>query len=189
MVVGIYYSPEFRTHEDQVWKKGDRWDFPIGPASVSLFDRAIPLVFERVIPVQGRPPLGGATDIQAVIEPRIESFDFGLPWLKTGTYSAEISYRIILYNQTGDSVVSWVVHGIGEKRGQIGFEFARWPGEAADLAMQDAMRKFLEEFAGLPEVRVWLRRLTNQQVTAEAAKLEARAKEIRAIHKQKNPAK
>lgn len=162
-VVGIYYSPEFRVHEEKVWKKGDRWDFPLGTSSVRLFDQAIPLVFEKAIPVQGRPPLGAAPDLGAVIEPRIEAFDFQLPWLKTSTYSAEISYRIILYNRAGDSVVSWVVKGAGEKAGQVGFEFARWPGEAADLAMRDAVQKFVDGFAEIPEIKAWLQRTAGRQ--------------------------
>jgi len=163
IVAGIYYSPEFRVHEEKVWKKGDRWDFPLGTSSVSLFDQAIPLLFENAMPVQVRPPLPVAPDLGGVIEPRIEAFDFQLPWLKTSVYSAEISYRIILYNRAGDSVVSWVVKGVGEKPGQVGFEFARWPGEAADLAMRDAVQKFVDGFAEVPEVKAWLQRSDGRQ--------------------------
>jgi hypothetical protein len=162
-VYGIYYSPEFRDHEEKLWKKGDRWDFPLGPSSVSAFDQAIPLVFEKTLPVKGRIPLDDGSTIQAVIEPRLEGFDFQLPWLKTGTYSSEISYRIILYDKKGVAAVSWVVGGVGEVNGQFGFEFARWPGESADRAVHDAVRKFAEGFANLPDVQLWLRKSVHGQ--------------------------
>jgi hypothetical protein len=163
--IGVYYSQEFRTYEHNGARMGDRWIFPLGPASVDLFDRALPILFERVLPVATRPPLAeGTPRPAAIIEPRIEDFDFSLPFLKTGTYTAEITYRMTLYAPNGETVASWAVKGIGIKSGEFGFEFSRWPGEAADLAMQDAARKLIEEFRDVPEVRRWLRQ-TGEPVT------------------------
>jgi hypothetical protein len=160
VAVGVYYSPEFRTHEQKIWRGGDRWDFALGEASVRLLDRAWPMIFESSPPVPSRPPMqAGQPKLAAVIEPKIEAFDFSLPFLKTGTYTAEITYRMTLYSPEGESLVSWTVRGQGAKSGQMGFEFARWPGEAADLAMQDAATKFITGFRDVPEVRAWLRRL------------------------------
>ena len=137
----------------------DRWDFALGEASVRLFDRVWPLLFESSRPVPSRPPLpADQPKLAAVIEPKIEAFDFSLPFLKSGTYTAEITYRMTLYAAEGESLVSWVVRGEGAKPGRGGFEFAQWPGEAADLAMQDATKKFVTGFRDVPEVRAWLRR-------------------------------
>src|SRR5262249_8783102 len=140
LTVGTYYSPDLRNHEEKVWKKGDRWDFPLGPATVTIFAKAAPLAFTKVVPVQTLPPFPDNSGIDAVIEPRIETFDFHLPWIKTGTYEAEISYRIILYDKSGTTIATWIVNGVGAQPGKLGFEFSRWPGEAADLAVADAMR-------------------------------------------------
>lgn len=160
VAVGIYYSLEFRTHEEKIWRSGDRWDFALGEASVRLLDRAWPMLFESSAPVPSRPPLQtGQPKLAAVIEPKIEAFDFSLPFLKTGTYTAEITYRMTLYSPEGERLVSWTVRGQGAKPGQVGFEFARWPGEAVDLAMQEATMKFVSGFRDVPEVRAWLRRL------------------------------
>lgn len=158
--VGFYYSPEFRAYQHVGSRGGDKWVFPLGEASVTLFDRAFPIIFESALPVQNLPPLeGGDMEFAAVIEPEIEGFEFDLPFLKTGTFTAEITYRFTLYSLNGDPFASWTVRGEGANRGKIGFEVARWPGEAADLAMQDAAKKFIAGFREVPEVRVWLRRV------------------------------
>lgn len=166
-VIGIYYSPEFRNHEEQLWKKGDRWDFPLGPSSVAAFDQAIPMVFEKTLPVQNRTPLADGGVVDGVVEPRLESFDFQLPWLKTGTYSSEINYRVLLYDKSGVTVASWIANGVGEINGQAGFEFARWPGESADLAVQNAMQKFVSEFAKQPDVQIWLHKSVRRVAGAD----------------------
>lgn len=159
VAVGVYYSPEFRRDERQIHRAGDRWDFAVGDASVRLLDRAWPALFETAVPVPNRPPLAPDIKVAAVIEPKIEAFDFPLPFLKTGNYTAEITYRMTLYSPDGESLVSWTVRGAAAKAGQVGFEFARWPGEAVDLAMQDAVTKMIVGFRDVPEVRSWLRRV------------------------------
>ncbi len=159
-VLGVHYTRDFKEYRHSDWRGGDRWDFDLGRASVELFDKALPALFEGVVPVASRPPLApGGPKVAAVLEPRIESFDFSLPFLKTGTYTAEITYRLTLYSPQGAQIVSWTVRGAGAKPGQMGFEFARWPGEAADLAMQEAVTRLMTGFREVPEVRGWLRGL------------------------------
>src|SRR5262245_53502585 len=102
VVVGVYYRPDFSQREDKIWRMGDRWDFPLGQASVLVLDGAWKALFEGYTPVSATPPLSaGEPRVAAVIEPSIEAFDFGLPFLKSGTYTAEITYRFKLYAPTG----------------------------------------------------------------------------------------
>jgi hypothetical protein len=158
IVVGIYYSPGFGQREDKIWRMGDRWDFPLGQASVLVLEGAWKALFEGHTPVPTLPPLpAGETKVAAVIESTIEAFDFGLPFLKSGTYTAEITYRFTLYAPEGTTLASWTVRGTGAKPGQFGFDFSRGPGEAAELAMQDAATKLAAGFRDVPEVRAWLR--------------------------------
>lgn len=160
VAVGVYYSDEFATYEHAENSFGDRWVFPLGPASRPLIDQALAALFETSVPVGGRPPLeAGQPDVVAVVEPAIEGFGFTLPFLKTGTYTAEIVYRFTLYAPNGTPFASWSVTGYGAKPGEVGFEFARWPGEAADIAMADAAHKFVAGFGDVPEVRRWLETL------------------------------
>lgn len=159
VALGVYYSPEFRAHEAKIWRMGDRWDFALGEASAKLLDRAWPYMFESVVALSSRPPVPAERKVAGVMEPKIESFDFGLPFLKTGTYTAEITYRMTLYSPEGASLASWTVRGEGAKPGQFGFDFSRGPADAADLAMQDAATRFMTGFRQIPEVRAWLRGL------------------------------
>jgi len=160
MAVGVFYRPEFRAYvyEDASTRTGEALPFPLGRASVTLFERVFSVLFETALPVQSRPPLAaGGPNLAAVIEPGIEAFHYTKPGLRSGTYTAEIAYRFTVFSPQGEEVASWNVRGSGEKAGQVGFGFGRWMGEATDLAMQNAATKFLTGFRDVPEVRRWLR--------------------------------
>lgn len=157
LAVGVFYTPQFRAYKHEGSRMGDKWIYNLGEASVNLFDKVFPTLFQEARHVQERPPIASGEDyLNAVIVPKIEAFDFSLPFLKTGIFSAEITYRFTLYSLEGDPFASWTVKGEGEKKGQFGFSFSRWPGEAADHAMEDAARKFMFGFRDEPEVRRWL---------------------------------
>lgn len=156
--VGVYYSPAFRDHIHSGKFGGDTWNFPLGNASVLLCEQSLPSLFTKTVPLTQRQPLpAGTPALDAVLEPRIEGFTFGLPMLKTGLYTAEIVYRFVLLAPDGTEIGSWTTAGSAAKPGEFGFEFARWPGEAADVAMRQAMDRFLQGFDQVPEVRRWLR--------------------------------
>ena len=156
--VGVYFSEEFRAFEHSGNRGGDTWVFPLGPASVGLFTKVFDQVFEGAETVRTLPPLGPEhSDLAAVIETRIEEFDFHIPFLKTQTFTAEITYRFVLHAASGEPVASWTVTGEGAKPGSIGFEIAKWPGQAADAALEDAAQKFARGITNEPEVRRWLR--------------------------------
>lgn len=155
--VGVYMSSDFKTHKHSDSQYGDTWVFPLGAASASLMPKAFEQAFAKTVPVDALPPSGDLPgDIAAVIEPQIQDFSFTLPFIKTGTYSSVIVYRFRMLGMEGTPFASWTVEGTGAKPGEIGFEFARWPGEAADLAMEDAAHKFIDGVAMVPEVRRWL---------------------------------
>lgn len=155
--VGVYYTPQFRSYKHEGSRMGDKWIYNLGEASVNLFDKVFPTLFQEARHVRERPPISSSDDnLTAVIVPKIEAFDFSLPFLKNGTYTAEITYRFTLYSVKGDPFASWTIKGEGEQRGQFGFSFSRWPGEAADHAMEDAARKFMLGFRDEPEVLNWL---------------------------------
>lgn len=155
--VGVYFSEEFRTFQHRGSRGGDSWIFPLGRASVDLFGAVFDQVFQSAERVDSLPPLDKEhASLAAVIEPRIEEFEFDIPFFKTQTYTASITYRFILHAANGEPVASWTVTGEGARRGEIGFEFAEWPGLAADAAMEDAAAKFTEGILNVPEVRRWL---------------------------------
>lgn len=161
VVIGVYQNPEFKIYEYKASRFGDMWIFPIGTASTDMFDRLFPMMFETTFPVDRRPPMppGQFNSLDGVIEVRFEAFDFAIPLLKNGNYTAEVSYRVILYSPGGETMISQSVKGSASIQGQFGFEFARWPGEAASLAVHDAGAKLLTTFGDAPEVKQWLKKL------------------------------
>ena len=156
--VALHFPEETTAYTWEENRYGNQYVFPLGPPSVRAIEEAASQTFTRTTRVDGLPPLpAGSAKVDAVLEARIEDFSFVLPLLKTSTYSAEIAYRFTLHSPTGAPVASWRVVGEGAQAGQIGFEYARWPGEATDLAIADAMRKFVEQIGQEPEVARWLR--------------------------------
>ena len=155
--VGLYFSQDTKTFTWKESQYGDTWVYPLGPPSVRAITEAASRTFVRTTIVDRLPPLGqGASNVDAVLEVRIEDFSFVIPLLKTSTYSAEIGYRFTLHSPAGAPVASWRVVGAGAQRGEFGFGFTKWPGKAADLAVEDAMRKFIEEIDLEFEFRNWL---------------------------------
>jgi len=160
VTVGVYYNSEFSNLEQSRAVMQHRWIVPIGQASVSLFDLALPMIFEKTVKVSTRPPYQDEKQkLVVVIEPTIEEFNFSIP-LALGSYSAELTYRFTLYSLDGTPFASWTVTGEG-KRG-VGLDYlthAAPVGEATDMAMQDAVKKFLSGIKEEPEVKSWLRRV------------------------------
>jgi hypothetical protein len=137
--VGVYYSPDFRTYEHRRVFGSHLYIAPLGEASVAMFDRIFPMVFEKVVPVADLPPfLDKQDDIVAIIEPRIEAFHFRFDFEK---YSdrCSVTYRFTVYTLQGVPVSSWTVKGKGDAS-HMGY----W--KHINLDMQDAAIKFIKGF-------------------------------------------
>ena len=85
--------------------------------------------------------------------------------MKTQNYSSEISYEFTLHDPEGRVIAIWLVEGYGAQAGQFGFELARWPGEAAALALDEAIEKFVYGLPEVPEVKRWQESLGAQQTS------------------------
>jgi len=160
LAVGIYYSPEFRNYELSHSGGPHQWVVPIGNASTKLFRQILPMVFDFVTLVEQRPPHSKPTPFSiAIIEPRIEDFDFTFPFVffPFANYTAEITYRFILYSMDGTPYTSFAITGYGERT--WGFDYlthATPIGEATEYALQDVVKKLLTDFHNIPEVKRWL---------------------------------
>lgn len=155
VAVGVHYSPEFRTYEYSRHKLV----VPIGEASVTLLDRALPMLFERVVRVSSPAPLAeGGPKLAAVIEPKIEEVELDRPpvVVSLADVTAEVSYRFTFYSPEGTPLASWKVRGIG-KPSPGWFVWKTEPfSKAMDLALEDAATKFVNGFRDVPEVGRWL---------------------------------
>lgn len=156
--VGIYYDPKFRTYEHHFSVGTTSYNFYLGKASVELFNETFPILFKSAVPVISRPPLPPVmTKVAAVIEPKIEEFKEAHPLFLIGTtFSAEITYRLTLYNLEGEQIISSTFMGQGEMPASP-FNYSRPPGKATSIAMQEAAEKFMSEFPNLPQVQQWIK--------------------------------
>jgi hypothetical protein len=167
MMIGVYYSPEFVNYE-YVHQKIHRWVLPLGQASVSLFDQVLPPVFEKYVAIERRPPFAATVqDIDAVIEPIIESYSLEFPRypMLSGDYEASITYRFLLFNIDGDPISSWSVSALARREADLQHNAAIEIGEVTDAAMRAAANKFMEGLRDRPEVREWL---DHRTLTAKA---------------------
>jgi len=161
VTVGVYYSSKFRTYQYRftVEVALEEYVIPLGKPSARLFDQISPIMFDRVIYLQHRPPLSPAeSNLDLIIEPRIEEFDIGYPAYFFQTSRTEIVYRITLYSTDGTPFASWTVTGMSEGRPDLFERSHTHFGKRSDLALQDAAKKFMTGFHNIPEVRAWLRR-------------------------------
>ncbi len=164
--VGFFISADTANYIHKENVMGDTFVFPIGEASVPRLESAFEAVFQSARPVDSLPPYDSERYRPvAVIEPRIYSFVTSIPGLKTQTYSSEISYEFTLHDMDGGVIATWLVEGYGAQSGKFGFEFARWPGEAAALALDDAIEKFVYGLPEVPEIRRWQKGLGAQQTS------------------------
>ena len=164
--VGFFISADTAGYVHKENVMGDTFVFPLGEASVPRLESAFEAVFQSARPVKSLPPFEAESyRPAAVIEPRIYSFVTSIPALKTQTYSSEIAYEFTLHDPEGRVIATWLVEGYGAQSGKFGFEFARWPGEAAALALDDAMEKFVYGLPEVPEIKRWRESLGVQQTS------------------------
>jgi hypothetical protein len=160
LTVGIYYSHEFRTYEHVrngqsssppfYIPAGLKILFPAGKNSVVLFDQAMSQLFLRVVPVSTLQ--ANSTDLAAIIEPRIEDFDFAMT-INFSYEPAYVIYRLTLYSPQGVPFASWMVTGKGANKSV--WEFDR-RGKASNRALQDGVKNVVTSFSTVPEVKAWL---------------------------------
>ena len=163
ITIGVYYSPELITQQsiEEVVKDRDRYKFDLGSESVSVFNQVFVSMFERVIPVENRPPLrADGPKVDAVIEPRIGYFRIGVvpPSQNEDEYCwVRIAYYIAVYSPDGGLLALSRIDAVGESRpdatGVKSFD------EATHFAMRDAAAQLMVNFSNEPGIQKWLQAL------------------------------
>ena len=161
VTIGVYYSPEFSTHTHEEMKEveGDtiRYKFNLGFKSALLFGQVFSSMFEKVILVEKRPPLGPVgLELAAIIEPSIEEIRIAAV-RHSDIYKHSlviITYRITLYSNSGVRLASYSVEGSGESRPSASIGTKSF-GEATHFAMRDAAAQFMAGFQDQQGVKEW----------------------------------
>jgi hypothetical protein len=123
-------------HEESVLGR-ETWTINLGSANATFFEQLFGYMFDNVI-VIGPDDDASQYTFDALIEPRIEGFEFSVPnQSKTDAFSVWIRYRMQIFDSAGNSAASWTVsaYGKSQKEGMGGSKSLQ---RAAVLAMRDA---------------------------------------------------
>ena len=136
--VALRIPAEFNhfVHEENVLGR-DSWTIDLGSSNATFFTQLFGYMFDNVI-VLG--PDDDATNysFDALVEPKIEGFEFSIPnQSKTDAFAVWIRYRMQVYDSVGNSAATWTVSAYGKSQKQ-GLGGAKSLQRAAVLAMRDA---------------------------------------------------
>lgn len=163
LVMGVYYSPEFRGYENQSTCDKSVFKYHLGPSNVMMFDHVLKGMFKETVAVSTWPPISGRqSDVDAVIEPR-------LAFAKLPTFqhlvasdcgiNASIDFTVVLHSPTGDQLTSWSVTGYGEREpdsASLIFQLDEERQAAVRAALRNAAANFIQSFEKQPGVEQWL---------------------------------
>ncbi len=128
-------------HEENVLGR-DTWTIDLGSSNATFFTQLFGYMFDNVI-VLG--PDDNAMDytFDALVEPKIEGFEFSIPnQSKTNAFAVWIRYRMEVFDSVGNSASTWTVSAYGKSQKQ-GLGGSKSLQRAAVLAMRDAAAQIL----------------------------------------------
>ncbi len=179
LTVGLQYSEEFRNYvyRDQIPGEPG-WVVIMGSANTTMFDKVLGGMFSESVPLTGSgPPPARIEDVDVIIEPELESYEFAIPteW-GTNNFTVWITYRMNMYRSDGSLIASWPVRAYGESRFQF-FNKDESLADATTMAIRDAGAYLALYFAEEPKVREWLRE--------EGAQIAAKKRRARGVVKRR----
>jgi hypothetical protein len=136
--IAVRIPDEFEhfVHKDEVLGR-QNWTIDLGRSNAALFTQLFGFMFDEVT-ILGPGDDATGLEIDALIEPSIDAFEFSVPsQSKTETYAVWIRYRLRIYDSSGDQYANWPLsaYGKSEEFGLTGEEPLK---RAAVLAMRDA---------------------------------------------------
>lgn len=150
--VGLRMPAEFDhfVHDEEIIGR-EEWSIDLGNSNSALFRQLFGFMFEKVTVLSSTddPKL---LDLDALIEPSIDAFEFSVPnQSKTESFAVWIRYRIKVFDQSGTEVADWPVSAYGKSQ-TASVSGSQALERAAILAMRDAaalMIMKLDEATGI----------------------------------------
>ncbi len=136
--VALRIPAEFHNfvHEENVLGR-ESWTISLGSANAIFFEQLFGFMFENVI-ILGPDDDALEYTFDALIEPKIEGFEFSVPnQSKTDAFAVWIRYRMQIFDSAGNSAASWTVSAYGKSQKE-GLGGSKSLQRAAVLAMRDA---------------------------------------------------
>ncbi len=150
--VGLRIPANFShfVHEESVFGR-DEWSIDLGDSNAALFKQLFAYMFDRVL-IVGENDDPTLMDIDALIEPTIDAFEFSTPGQsKTKAFAVWIRYRLKIFDHDGNLVSNWPVSAYGKSQ-TTAMNKSDALQRAAVLAMRDAaalMIMKLDEVTGI----------------------------------------
>lgn len=168
---GLHYTTAFSTYRHIEHEEGQSaWDIELGPANVGLFTRLAGRMFSDTVHISTLPTADNPADVDVIIEPVIEAFEFSLPRRSASEqYAVWMRYTLNVYGPQGELITAWKVSGYGEV-GDAALRSARPMEQATILAMRDAAATISLEFAGQPGIDQLLREPSDASTDNQATR-------------------
>jgi len=159
--IGLYLTEEFKNYRvtDSTKTLGTTYDFwNLGSESAGMFEVGLSQIFEKVVVVDQKPPFSKAQPVplRAVVEPKIEGFDFKVPAIVVQPWSTKIQYRILVYDPEGKVIWHRSMTGVGKVPGSYTRtmeELGTNPAKPTTAAIIDATDKLIEAILTSEEMK------------------------------------
>lgn len=167
--VAVRYPPDFEhyIHEEKVIGK-EKWTIDLGRSNQSLFTNLFRSMFNDLTVVDDSVEPGDL-QVDALIEPSIDAFEFSTPaQSQTQAFAVWIRYRIKIFDREGEQFANWPISAYGKSQSTVmgGDEALE---RAAVLAMRDAAALIVMQMDKATRIS----RLSRPSVSSVAARPEA----------------
>lgn len=135
------------------------WTIDIGTANVDMFRSLFTGMFDQVLELEldadGNPVLPAETTLDAIIEPRLEDFEFSVPQQSgNDQFTVWIKFNIRITTPEAEPISNWRVTAYGQvDQGSLGLGDDDAMNEAAIMALRDAAANISTNFSKAPGVR------------------------------------
>jgi hypothetical protein len=123
-------------HEEETYGR-DEWSINLGNSNAAFFTQLFGFMFNEVTVLKANED-PASIDIDALIEPSIDAFEFSTPsQSRADAFAVWVRYRIKVFDRDGNQVANWPVSAYG-KSSTEGINDSESLQRAAVLAMRDA---------------------------------------------------
>ncbi len=161
--VGLYLNRDFMYFKVKRWKGVELWHHDnLRSQGANQFLLELNNIFRKVELIIQKPPFTKdiweekGKNLNAIIEPKIETFYFGKAFWPTWTWHAKIKYEIILYDMNRNIIFKRSVEGMGDVKGRIRYD-EESAGAASSKAIEDAVTRATEAILASQELMAFVK--------------------------------
>ena len=116
LVIGIRYPDSLTNfvHQEAPPLEAE-WTIRLGAANQLLFDKLFGAMFVETVVLDQEADVAAHPELDAVIEPTLEEFEFSLPrQSQTDQYAVWLRYNVRVYTPDGEPISNWPVTAYGQ---------------------------------------------------------------------------